>query len=65
MFDHLLDQVGNPSLMTAGLKHTLVAHTGGNSRAFGIMTDGLLAAAERNRQELGEKHFIETWSEHT
>jgi len=33
LLDHLVEQAGNPALMTAGLKDTMVAHAGGNPRA--------------------------------
>ena len=59
-----LEQAGNPALMTAGLKDTLVAHADGNPRALAIMADGLLAAgAEQDREQLDEKLFLETWGE--
>ena len=61
LLDHLLEEAGNPALMTAGLKHTLVAHAAGNPRTLVIMADALLAAAaEQNREILDEKLFIET-----
>ncbi len=64
LLDHLLEQAGNPALMTAGLKDTLVAHADGNARALAIMADGLLAAgAEQDREQLDEKLFLETWGE--
>ena len=64
LLDHLLDQAGNPGLMTSGLKDALVAHCGGNPRTLCIMADGLLvAAAEQEREVLDEKLFIETWGE--
>ena len=66
LLDHLLDKAGNPGLMTAGLKDTIVAHSSGNPRALAIMADGLLAAAaEQDREVLDEKLFIETWGEPT
>ena len=64
LLDHLLQQAGNPSLMTPGLKNTLVAHAGGNFRALTVMGDGLLAAgAEQDREVLDEKLFLEIWGE--
>ena len=64
LLDHLLEQAGNPGLMTPGLKDTLVAHASGNPRTLAIMADGLLAAAaEHDRDILDEKLFIETWGE--
>ena len=64
MLDHLLEEAGNPTLMTRGLKDTLVAHAGGNFRTLTIMADGLLAAAaDQNREVLDDKLFLETWGE--
>ena len=66
LLDHLIERAGNPGLMTAGLKDTLVAHSSGNPRALTILADGLLAAAaEQDREILDEKLFIETWGEPT
>ena len=64
LLDHLLEEAGNPALMTAGLKDTLVAHAGGNFRTLTVMADGLLAAAaEHDREVLDEKLFLETSGE--
>ena len=64
MLDRLLEEAGNPALMTAGLKDTLCAHAGGNPRALTVMADGLLAAAcEHDREVLDEKLFLEIWGE--
>ena len=64
LLDHLIEQAGNPGLMTAGLKDTLVAHADGNPRALTVMADALLAAAaEKEREVLDEKLFIETLGE--
>ena len=64
LLDHLIEQAGNPALMTAGLKDTLVAHAAGNPRALTIMADALLAAgAEKEREVLDDKLFIETLGE--
>ena len=64
LLDHLLEEAGNPALMTSGLKEALVGHAAGNPRTLVIMADGLLAAAaEQNREALDEKLFIETWGE--
>ncbi len=66
LLDHLLEEAGNPALMTAGLKDTLVAHAGGNPRTLTVMADALLAAgAEQDCQVLDEKLFLETWGEPT
>ena len=64
LLDHLLEEAGNPALMTAGVKDALVGHAGGNPRALVVMADGLLAAAaQQDREVLDEKLFIETWGE--
>ena len=66
MLDHLLEEAGNPALMTAGLKDTLCAHAGGNPRALTVLADGLLAAgAEHDCEVLDEKLFLEIWGETT
>ncbi|MCY3669683.1 MAG: ATP-binding protein [Gemmatimonadetes bacterium] len=66
LLDHLLEEAGNPALMTAGLKDTLVAHAGGNPRTLTVMADALLAAgADQDREVLDEKLFLETWGEPT
>ena len=58
LLDHLLNEVGNPALMTAGLKDTLVAHATGNPRTLAVMADNLLAAAEQDREVLDEERFF-------
>ena len=64
LLDHLLDQAGNPGLMTASLKDALVAHAAGNPRALTVMADALLATAcEQDREVLDDKLFIETLGE--
>ena len=64
LLEHLIEQAGNPGLMTAGLEDTLVAHADGNPRALTVMADALLAAAaEKEREVLDEKLFLETLGE--
>ena len=64
LLDHLIEQAGNPGLMSAGLKDTLVTHAGGNARALTVMGDMLLAAgAEKDREVLDEKLFMEILGE--
>ncbi len=64
LLDHLLEEAGNPALMTTGLKDTLVAHAGGNPRTLTVMADTLLAAGcEQDREQLDEKLFLETLGE--
>ena len=57
--DHLLEQAGNPNLMTQSLKEAL--HAAGNYRSLTRMADSLLAAAAE-RTELGEKLFFEIFT---
>ena len=64
LLDHLLQEAGNPALMTADLKDALCAHASGNSRTLTVMADTLLAiGAEQDREVLDEKLFLETWGE--
>ena len=64
LLDHLIEQAGNPGLMTSDLKDTLVAHAAGNPRALTVMGDMLLAAgAEKDREVLDEKLFMEILGE--
>ena len=66
LLDHLLEEAGNPALMTQGLRDALCAHAAGNPRSLTVMADTLLAAAaEQDREVLDEKLFIETWGEPT
>ena len=56
---HLLEQAGNPNLMTQSLKDAL--HAAGNYRS--LTADSLLAAAaEREITELDEKLFFEIFT---
>ena len=64
LLDHLLQEAGNPALMTTDLKDALCAHASGNSRTLTVMADTLLAiGAEQDREVLDEKLFLETWGE--
>ena len=67
LLDHLIEQPGNPTLITAGLKDTLYAHAGGgNPRTLTVMAAVLLAAAsEHDSEVLDEKLFLKTWGEPT
>lgn len=61
--DHLLTAAGNPSLMTAELKHTLADHAAGNYRVLMNLSDELLAAAaERDLPRLDEKLYLEVFA---
>ena len=64
LLEHLLDEAGNPALMTDALKDTLVAHAGANPRTLTVMADTVLAtAAENDREVLDEKLFFDTFGE--
>lgn len=59
---HLLDQAGNPHLMTAGLMTTLCEHALGNYRVLANMGAELLAAGARAEvSQLDEKLFLEVF----
>ncbi len=61
--NHLLEQAGNPNLMTQSLKDALCDHAAGNYRSLTRMADSLLAAAaEREITELDEKLFFEIFT---
>ena len=56
LLNHLLAQAGNPSLMTAELKVTLVDHATGNYRVLMNLCDELLSvAADRELPYLDDK----------
>jgi type II secretory pathway predicted ATPase ExeA len=62
--DHLLETVGNPSLMTTELKTTLADHAAGNYRVLMNLCDELLTtAAEKELPRLDEKLFLETFNQ--
>lgn len=64
--DHLLDTAGNPSLMTAELKGTLVDHAAGNYRVLMNLADELLTvAADRDLPRLDEKLYFEVFAQPT
>lgn len=59
---HMLDQAGNPHLMTAGLMSTLCEHALGNYRVLANMGAELLAAGARAEvSQLDEKLFLEVF----
>jgi general secretion pathway protein A len=61
--DHLLVSAGNPTLMTAELKHTLCDHAAGNYRILTTMAAELLAAAaKRELPKLDEKLYLEVFA---
>lgn len=60
--DHLLVNVGNPGLVTDGLRDVLVDHSGGNLRVLvGMAADLLDAGVRKEARQLDEQLFIETF----
>ena len=60
---YLLEQAGNPHLMTAGLIQTLCEHSMGNYRVLCVMAGELLATAfQQDRQSLDEQLFFECFA---
>jgi type II secretory pathway predicted ATPase ExeA len=58
--DHVLDEAGNPGLMTTELKVTVAEHAAGNYRVMMNIADELLvAAAERDFPQLDEKLYFD------
>lgn len=63
---HLLEQAGNPGLMTRELMNTLCEHAMGNYRVMCTMAGELLAAAtQQERTVLDEKLFFDCFSSQT
>lgn len=63
LLDHLLAQAGNPSLMTAELKATLVDHAAGNYRVLMNLCDDLLSvAADRELPYLDDKLYLDVFA---
>jgi len=61
---YLLEQAGNPNLMTTALMQTLCDHAMGNYRALCIMAGELLAmASQQDRQKLDEQLYFECFSQ--
>jgi len=57
---HLLEQAGNPTLMTEALKSTICDHALGNYRAMTTIASNLLTVAvERELRQLDEKLYFE------
>lgn len=57
---YLLEQAGNPNLMTTALMQTLCEHSMGNYRALCIMAGELLAiASQQEKQQLDEQLYFE------
>jgi type II secretory pathway predicted ATPase ExeA len=60
---HVLDQAGNPHLLTPGLLDTLVDHAAGNPRTLMAHAhELLLAGAERDRPQLDEQLFFDLFA---
>lgn len=64
--DHMLDRAGNPGLLTAPLKATLVEHAAGNPRVLCTLGAELLEAAlRRGRPVLDEALFLDLFDRTT
>ena len=61
--EHLLRAAGNPSLMTDGLKTTLVEHAAGNYRVLVTLAAELLdTAAQKQQENLDEKLYFDCFN---
>jgi len=61
---HVLEQAGNPNLMTPELMTTLTEHAAGNLRMLSIMASDLLAlAARRELSQLDQKLYLEAYAQ--
>lgn len=61
--EHLLMAAGNPSLMTDGLKTTLVEHAAGNYRVLVTLAAELLdTAAQKQQENLDEKLYFDCFN---
>jgi type II secretory pathway predicted ATPase ExeA len=62
--DHLLDEAGNPDLMTPELKTALCEHSAGNYRVLMNLADELLAVAvERDLRRLDDGLFLDVFGQ--
>jgi len=60
--EHILARAGNPGLLTAGLRATLVDHSAGNPRILCITAAELLEGAlQRGRSVVDEALFLEVF----
>jgi len=60
---HVLEQAGNPQLMTPDLMATLAEHAAGNLRVLATMANELLAlAASREIAKLDQKLYLEAFT---
>jgi type II secretory pathway predicted ATPase ExeA len=61
--NHLLEQAGNPTLMTEALKSAICDHALGNYRAMTTIAATLLTVAlERDLHQLDEKLYFEVFA---
>ncbi len=61
--EHLLTTAGRSSLMTDGVKTTLIEHAAGNDRALVTLATELLdTAAQTQRENLDEKLYVECFN---
>ena len=66
LLDHLLDEAGNPALMTPQVKQALCMHAGGNRRHLAVIGDMLLTAAvQQQREHIDEALFHQVFGDHT
>ena len=66
MLDHLLEQAGNPTLMTPQVKQALCMHAGGNRRHLAVIGDMLLTAAiQQQREHIDEALFHQVFGDRT
>lgn len=64
MVRHAVERAGNPTLLTPELVNTLAEHSAGLPRVLMQMADEmLLAAAERQRDHLDEKLYLELFAQ--
>lgn len=64
VLEHLLEQAGNPNVMTQGLKQTVCEHAMGNYRALCIMSGELLTTgALKERSQLDEQLYFECFAQ--
>ena len=63
VLEHLLEQAGNPSLMTAPLKQTLCEHAMGNYRVLATMAAELLDhGVQKEKAQLDEQFYLECFA---
>lgn len=66
LLHHLVKKAGRADLLSSGLERALVEHAAGNLRSLMILAgEVLLAASEREIQELDESLFLDLYPERT